>query len=194
MTTTIVLVATGRVLAVLEEAPTITEEALITPTCEYPLHVIGDYELVEGAPPGAPGRYAYADGEFVHSLGADVLAQERAEMVERIKTFRDYVADTGGYKVVVAGVDKWFHADTRSKIQQMGLTIMGASVPPVPWKTMDGTYVSMSQSLAGQIFAAAAGKDIAVFNVAKTHLDAVAASLDPLSYDFSGGWPAIFQG
>lgn len=118
------------------------------------------------------------------------LAEKQAEMWERIKTKRDALSDTGGY--LVAG--KWFHSDNKSKTQQLALFIMGASVPPVPWKTMDGSFVTMTQALAAGIFQAAAAQDQAIFSAAETHNAAMLAAADPLAYDFSGGWPATFPG
>jgi len=105
----------------------------------------------------------------------------------QIKASRD-ARKNGG--VLVSG--KWFHTDTDSRIQQLGLVLMGAAVPAVPWKTMDGTYTAMSQTLAGQIFQAVALLDMALFAVAKTHQEAMEASANPAAYDFSTGWPEHF--
>jgi len=123
-----------------------------------------------------------------------VLAGGRAQAWERIKAHRERLSDQGGYKVVVSGVDKWFHSDAKSKTQQLGLVIAGAAVPAIQWKTMDGTFVTMSQALAGAIFQAAAAQDAAIFTKAEQHKAAMEASTDPLAYDFSGGWPATFGG
>lgn len=117
-----------------------------------------------------------------------------AEMWERIKAKRDHLSDTGGYKVIVAGVDKWFHSDAKSKGQQMGLVLAGAAAARVPpWKTMDGTKVSMSQTLAQEIFQSAMLMEGEIFQAAETHKADMEASADPSAYDFSGGWPATFQ-
>lgn len=106
-----------------------------------------------------------------------------------IKAERDRRIQSGGYKVGA----KWFHSDTFSRTQQLGLVMMGASIPDnTPWKTMDGTVVVMTQSLAGQVFAAAAVSDIAIFAAAEAHKVAMEASPDPSIYDFSGGWPKVF--
>ena len=77
----------------------------------------------------------------------------------------------------------------------MGLVMLGASIPAnTPWKTMDGTTVTMTQALAGQIFATAAASNIAIFAAAETHRAAMEAAADPATYDFSSGWPAVFEG
>jgi hypothetical protein len=118
----------------------------------------------------------------------------RANQWQAIKALRDRLSDQGGYRVTVAGVPKWFHSDNKSKIQQLALTMMGASVPPVQWKTMDGRFVTLTQALAGQIFQAAAAQDMALFAAAEAHKAALAQAEDPAAYVFSGGWPATFGG
>lgn len=118
------------------------------------------------------------------------LTQDRATVWELIKWHRD-MCKAEGVKVG----DKWFHSDVDSRIQQMGLVMMGANVPPVPWKTMDGTFITMTPTLAGQIFQATAARDMAVFAAAEQHRAAVNASADPLAYPFaSSGWPAGYVG
>lgn len=118
------------------------------------------------------------------------LAQDRAQVWERIKAHRDAVKSQG----VPVG-EKWFHSDADSRIQQLALVMMGANVPAVSWKTMDGTFITMSQALAGQIFQATAARDMAVFSAAEQHRAAANASTDPLAYPFaSSGWPAGYVG
>jgi hypothetical protein len=114
------------------------------------------------------------------------LAPERAAVWESIKALRDQKVQTGGY---TAG-GKWFHSDTFSRTQQMALFMMGAAVPAVQWKTMDGTFVTMTQTLAGQIFAAGAAKDQGLFARAEVLRAAVYAAADPASVDITAGWPA----
>lgn len=123
-----------------------------------------------------------------------VLAGGRAQAWERIKAHRERLSDQGGYKVVVNGVDKWFHSDAKSKTQQLGLVIAGAAVPAIQWKTMDGTFITMSQAWAVAIFNAAATRDATIFAVAEAHRVAMMAAADPLAYDFTGGWPAVYGG
>jgi hypothetical protein len=120
---------------------------------------------------------------------AATLAEKKAVGWANIKIERDRRLQSGGYKVG----PRWFHSDTFSRIQQMGLVMLGASIPAnTPWKTMDGTTVTMTQTLAGQVFATAAASDIAIFAAAETHKAAMEAAADPAAYDFSGGWPRVF--
>jgi len=106
-----------------------------------------------------------------------------------IKVERDRRRAEGGF--YVASVDKWFHSDDTSRIQQIGLVLMGAAVPPVQWKTMDGSFATMSQALAAAIFATAAASDQALFAAAETARSAMAAA--PLGWSIASvAWPPIF--
>lgn len=107
---------------------------------------------------------------------------------ERIKAERDR-RKAAGVKVGA----KWFHSDEASKIQQIGLVIMGASIPAgLMWKTMDGSFVTMTPAMASQVFAAVVAHEQAVFAAAETHNTAMRAAADPAAYDFSSGWPATY--
>jgi len=107
---------------------------------------------------------------------------------EEIKQERDRRTQQGGYQV--AG--KWFHSDTFSRTQQMGLVMMGAGIPNgLQWKTMDGSFVAMTQTLAGQVFAAAAASDAALF--ARAEQIKAAMEVDPVNFNLaSQTWPAVF--
>lgn len=120
----------------------------------------------------------------------DSLAVKQANVWNSIKSERE-ARRIGG--VSVAG--KWFHTDDPSRIQHLGLTIMGAGIPAdLQWKTMDGTFVAMTQTLAGQIFTAVAAADQANFSNAETHRVAMELLPDPIGYDYSTGWLPVFGG
>lgn len=127
----------------------------------------------------------------------DLAFPERKSLIrlrqwERIKAERDR-RKAGGVKVKVGTVDKWFHSDEASRIQQMGLVLMGANIPAnLQWKTLDGSFVTMTQAVAQSVFAATAASDQSIFAVAEGHRAALAACEDPAAYDYSTGWPAIF--
>lgn len=117
------------------------------------------------------------------------LTASRASIWERIKTIRDNKTQNGGFPA--AG--KWFHSDTFSRTQQIGLVMMGAGIPAgLQWKTMDGTFVTMTPTLAGQIFAAAAAQDAATFAHAEALRAQVEAAADPATVDITAGWPATY--
>jgi hypothetical protein len=117
------------------------------------------------------------------------LSTRQESAWERIKTERDRRTQLAGYQVN----GHWFHSDTFSRTQQIALVIMGPNMPPgILWKTMSGEMVTMTPALAGQIFAAAAASDIAIYTAAEAHRAAMLASANPDTYDFSGGWPPTF--
>lgn len=106
-----------------------------------------------------------------------------------VKRERDRRCDEGGY--YVSG--HWFHSDARSRIQQLGLVLLGASLPPgLQWKTMSGAFVEMTPTLAQQILGAAAASDNAIFVIAEGHRVAIAASSNPAGHDWTVGWPAVY--
>lgn len=116
------------------------------------------------------------------------VAALRAAHWDDIKRERDRRTQQGGYQV--AG--KWYHSDTFSRTQQMGLVMMGAGIPGgLQWKTMDGSFVTMTQTLAGQVFAAAAASDAALF--ARAEQIKAAMDADPGNFNLaSQTWPAVF--
>jgi len=118
-------------------------------------------------------------------------AAARAAKWEAIKALRDQKVQTGGYQVG----SKWYHSDTFSRTQQIGLVMMGANIPAgLQWKTMDGTFVTMTQQLAAQVFAAAAAQDAALFAHAENLRAQVNAAADPAGVDIAAGWPATYGG
>jgi hypothetical protein len=112
------------------------------------------------------------------------LKRIREERAARIRFLRDDKTLNGGYAVD----GKWFHSDTKSRTQQIGLVMLGENIPAgLEWKTMDGTFVPMTAALAQKVFEAAAAQDIAIFE----HAEKLLADE---SLDVSAGWPATFGG
>lgn len=137
--------------------------------------------------PGDVGQ----DEIYSETVPTTTPAQIKVSAWDRIKSERDRRTGQGGYKVGA----QWFHSDQKSRSQQLGLVLLGASIPAnLQWKTMDGSFVTMTQTLAQQILAAGAASDQAIFAAAETHKAAMEASADPSAYDFSAGWPATFGG
>ena len=93
----------------------------------------------------------------------------------------------------------WFHTDATSQRQQLGLVIAGAQLPPgMQWKTLTAdslaspVYVTMTPTLAGQIFAASMQSEAAIHAAAEAHRAAMLASSTPESYECAHGWPLTF--
>ena len=121
------------------------------------------------------------------------IEQRRAAVWERIKAERDRRAALG----VKVGAH-WFHSDQKSRTQQLGLVLLGQSIPPgLKWKTLTFTpppvFVEMTPALAAAIVQATAASDTAVFGAAEAHREALEASAAPQDYDFSAGWPASIE-
>lgn len=122
-------------------------------------------------------------------IAVDPPSPTPTDMWARIKADRDRRTVTGGY----VAANKWFHSDQMSRSQQLGLVLLGAGIPSgLQWKTMDGSFIPMTQQLAGQIMAAAAASDQAIYAAAEAHKAAMESSAAPADYDFSGGWPAVY--
>jgi len=122
---------------------------------------------------------------------ARVVAFKASMCWLQIKAERERRTEQGGFKVGA----KWLHSDRKSRNQQLALALLGENIPAeLQWKTMDGSFVAMTQALAQQILVAGAANDQAIFAAAEAHKAAMEASADPLSYDFSGGWPEAFEG
>jgi len=153
----------------------------------------GDGDLALNLPAGADYDFQ-SDGLLIVfpaaiPTEAEVKAKTAAESWGRIKAERDR-RKAGGVKIG----EKWFHSDDGSRIQQMGLVMMGAGLPAgLQWKTMDGSFITMTPALAQQVFAGQAASDQTIFAVAEAHCVAMEASADPAAYDYSTGWPKIFR-
>jgi hypothetical protein len=147
--------------------------------------------------PADPANFDYASylawlaaGNTPEPADVPTLDEIKAAKWEAIKTERDRRVQLGGYKVG----QHWYQSDTFSRTQQIGLVILGSNIPAgLQWKTYEDGFVTMTQTLANQIFAAAAAQDAANFSAAITHKTAMEASQDPVNYDFSQGWPESYQ-
>ena len=92
----------------------------------------------------------------------------------------------------------WFHSDQKSRTQQLGLVLLGSSIPAnLQWKTLTATpppvFVAMTPALAQAIVGATAASDTAIFTAAEVHRMAMEASASPQDYDFSAGWPVSIE-
>ena len=126
------------------------------------------------------------------TLDAHLLSMQRDVVWAAIQEERTRRQNGG---VFIASVNKWFHSDQTSRIQQLGLVMMGTNLPAnINWKTMDGSFIIMTPAIALSIFNAAATLDMTAFAVAEQHRANMMASPTPLTYNFSGFWPAIYGG
>lgn len=165
------------------------------PVLEAPAPAVTSFQTAErnGVVKDAKGNWVQA-WKATNWTQAQIDAHKAAAKESKwdaIKAERDR-RKAGGAKVLVGGVDKWFHTDADSRIQQIGLVMMGVNVPQVPWKTMDGSFVTMTQAIAGDIFLAVAALDQSVFAKAEQHKAAMEASPDPAAYNHATDWPLTY--
>lgn len=120
----------------------------------------------------------------IEQVAANLQAAKAAK-VEAIKAERDKRKFNG----VKVGA-KWIHTDTYSRTQWLGMVIMGAGIPAISWTTMDGTSVTTSQALAGQVFQGTAQLDATLFAHASALIAQVEAAADPASGWLESGRPA----
>jgi hypothetical protein len=164
----------------------------------------GSIELTNPAVIEQPYNYRFDNGQWIddiqpspyHTLDAqgnwylnnEYLQNAKDMMWQQIKAHRD-LRQLSGFKLG----DNWFHSDDSSRIKYLGLMMMGANIPQnLMWKTMQNTFVPMTQTLAAQIFGTIASFDSNTFIKAEQHKAAMQQSIDPLNYDYSSGWPLIF--
>lgn len=155
-------------------------------------------ELLAGQ---ANGKTIIADLDGRPSL-ANPAPPTPAQVWAGVKVKRDTIKEAG----VKVG-DKWFHSDDSSRIQFIGLKdqardVIAAGLPDstrlqklgqdLLWKTMDGSFVSLSVKHVFDIVAAIGDLDAYAFAAAETHRAAIVASSDPADYDFSTGWPKVY--
>lgn len=159
----------------------------VMPVVETPQPAATGLQNVSELPPVLIGG-AWTQQWTVSDATPEQIAERKSGAWEAIKRERD-VRKAGGVKVG----EHWFHSDADSRIQQICLVMMGANIPAnLQWKTMSGAFVTMTPTLAGQIFAAVAAHDQAAFAVAEQHRIAMESSADPAAYDYSAGWPAVY--
>ena len=126
-------------------------------------------------------------------LDASVLMLTQDALWVQIKDKRNLRKSSGVY---VQG--HWFHTNDTSRIQFLGLVMMGASIPTgIMWKTMTGAFVEMTPALASAIFTQISVHDTQTFGVAEAHYAAMLTAQDPEAYDFESPsctppWPQVF--
>lgn len=122
-----------------------------------------------------------------YSWKTPATADEAWEIIKMERTLRQR---EGGYKIDT----NWYHSDQTSKIQQMGLVLLGQSMPTnLMWKTMQGTFVQMTPALAQQIFQMAAYTDGQLFAVAEGLKQQVSSQgYDLTTFNPTVGWPQAF--
>lgn len=137
---------------------------------------------------GKPAVYGPDPAVLIQAHIDNAKQRHQNAVWEKIKAKRDLLK-TKGTKVG----NYWFHSDPDSRTQQLGLVILGSSIPAnLSWKTMSGEFVTMTPELAQQVFQATVLSDKNIFTIAETHKAAMLQAEDPYAYDYSTGWPETY--
>lgn len=143
-------------------------------------------------------------------LDAKIISATKEHMWDHIKALRDRKKNEGIKVMLSDGFPRWFHSDSDSRIQQLGLkdqardvlaaggamtTVMQKLGQDIWWKSLSpGDRVPMTCQLAYDLVDAIGNLDATLFHVAEVHHSAMEAAADPASYDYTTGWPESFSG
>ncbi len=131
----------------------------------------------------------------------------RTKIWEDIKEYRD----TRKFKGIYVS-NKWFHNDTDSRSQWLGLkdkardvlaeggntsTILTINHPTmgtqnIIWNTMDGTFIPVTVQLAFDVVEKTGDLDGTMYGIALYHKQQLYASQTPETYNYKVGWPNIY--
>jgi hypothetical protein len=133
----------------------------------------------------------------------EYLTTIRAEMWDQIKNIRTNKILEGG----VFSDSKWFSTDIVSRSQYLrlknkadllassgapGSTILAANNANVLWKTMDGSFVTVTIDLINNLMNALDDREAAIFAHAEIFKSLVDISNNPASININLGWPTSF--
>lgn len=135
----------------------------------------------------------YQDGKIIsisNLLSADEIKQANQEMIW--SAIKDKRTDNIYSGVYVASVDKWFHTDESSRIQYLALITLPSLPDNLQWKTMDNSFITLTRPLLTELTSAMLIKEQQDFMNAERHKQLMMRVDNPLDYDYSDGWSAIY--
>ena len=120
-------------------------------------------------------------------LSAYKHLEQQELMWERIKERRLQAVTSGVY---VESVDKTFHTDEVSVTTYSTIAGMIAldNYEPVEWKTMDNTWLLLTETLFKELQNVISIKTSTNYAIAERHKAAMLKVDNPLEYDYSEGW------
>lgn len=120
-------------------------------------------------------------------LSAYKYLKQQDELWELIKERRLQAVTSGVY---VESADKRFHTDEVSVTSYSTIAGMIAlnNYEPVQWKTMDNTWLLLTESLFRELQTAISQKTNANYAIAEMHKAAMLKESNPLEHDYSEGW------
>jgi hypothetical protein len=157
-------------------------------TPDNKLHSLEDDSYAYLLPAGA---VKITDAEAL-GIAAPPIETIRQSVWSSIKSKRDKLRFVGGVQVN----GHWFKSDQIAVSEYNSIISLGlpdSTVLRHNWRTMDNGEVAMTPLLAKQIIQAGFAQAAAIDDAAQVHKAAMEASENPASYDFSGGWPVIFE-
>lgn len=140
------------------------------------------------------GSTRFIDGKFVFNgapIDPEVIKkQHQAQIWEAIKQKRRTITHGGVY---IKSVKKWFHTDDSSRTQYLALQILPELPSELMWKTMDNSFVKLTKPLITELAMTILQSEQADFANAEKHRLAMLQAQNPLEYDYSKGWTAIYE-
>lgn len=140
------------------------------------------------------GSTRFIDGKFVFNgapIDPEVIKkQHQAQIWQAIKQKRHTITRGGVY---VKSVKKWFHTDDSSRTQYLALQILPELPSELMWKTMDNSFVKLTKPLITELAMTILQSEQADFANAEKHRLAMLQTENPLEYDYSKGWTAIYE-
>ena len=83
---------------------------------------------------------------------------------------------------------KWFHNDDSARQQYTFLRTLPKLPEKLIWKTIDNSFVEMTQALLDELSLKLIADEQADFANAERHRAAMLKADNPLDYDYSAGW------
>lgn len=132
-------------------------------------------------------RHIWQDGKWVLGVEKSILQDE---IWQAIKQKRRTITHGGVY---IKSVKKWFHTDDSSRTQYLALQILPELPSELMWKTMDNSFVKLTKPLITELAMTILQSEQADFANAEKHRLAMLQAQNPLEYDYSKGWTAIYE-
>jgi len=121
------------------------------------------------------------------------LSQVKKMLSDNVKVKRDDLWVRGGFEVN----GKWYASDAQSKTQYLFYTSLGSSIPAnTQWKTKDGSFVTLTQSLLSDMIGASIAQETAIFDKAQELLEEIdsATTVDSLAeLNWEDNWPNVYN-
>lgn len=136
----------------------------------------------------------YQDGKIIslnNQISADEIKQTNQELIWSAIKDKRHNNTRGG--VYISSIDKWFHTDESSRIQYLALITLPSLPDNLQWKTMDNSFIVLTRPLLTELTSAMLLKEQQDFMNAEQHKQRMMQADNPLEYDFSDGWSAIYE-